>query len=102
VPEAQKLAHALLPANGPRAVLSVAQLDEPSVISVRAQSVHSGFSQFSQGSVSSVIHINRSEAKPDFNTESSILGLLHDRVRLDESFPMGPCSTSGDKKLAEI
>jgi hypothetical protein len=24
-------------------------------------------------------------------------GLLHDRVRLDESFPMGPCSTSGDE-----
>jgi hypothetical protein len=24
-------------------------------------------------------------------------GLLYDRVRLDESFPMGPCSTSGDK-----
>jgi hypothetical protein len=24
-------------------------------------------------------------------------GLLHDRVRLDKSFPMGPCSTSGDQ-----
>ena len=23
--------------------------------------------------------------------------LLYDRVRLDESFPMGPCSTSGDE-----
>jgi hypothetical protein len=24
-------------------------------------------------------------------------GLLYDRVRLDESFPMGPCPTSGDE-----
>jgi hypothetical protein len=30
----------------------------------------------------------------DFSTDS---GLLHDRVRLVESFPMGPCSTSGDQ-----
>ena len=26
-------------------------------------------------------------------------GLLHDRVCLDETFPMGPCSTSGDQNL---
>jgi hypothetical protein len=45
----------------------------------------------------STISRNRSEAKPTFNTKKSISGLLHDRVRLDESFPMGPCSTSGDK-----
>jgi hypothetical protein len=43
------------------------------------------------------IKINRSEAKLDFNIKTLISGLLHDRVRLDESFPMGPCSTSGDK-----
>jgi hypothetical protein len=30
----------------------------------------------------------------DFLTDS---GLLHDRVRLDQSFPMGLCSTSGDQ-----
>ena len=33
-------------------------------------------------------HIDRSEAKLDFNTKISISGLLHDRVRLDESFPI--------------
>jgi hypothetical protein len=43
------------------------------------------------------LDLSHSEAKPDFNTKMWILGLLHDRVRLDESFPMGPCSTSGDK-----
>ena len=42
-------------------------------------------------------YLNHYEAKPDFNTKSSISGLLHDRVRLDKSFPMGPCSTSGDE-----
>jgi hypothetical protein len=42
-------------------------------------------------------YINHSQAKPDFNTKKLISGLLHDRVRLDKSFPMGPCSTSGDK-----
>jgi hypothetical protein len=26
-------------------------------------------------------------------------GLLHDRVRLHKSFPLGPCSTSGDQNL---
>ena len=30
----------------------------------------------------------------DFLADS---GLLHDRVRLDKSFPMGPYSTSGDE-----
>jgi hypothetical protein len=30
----------------------------------------------------------------DFLADS---GLLHDRVRLDESFSMGSCSTSGDQ-----
>jgi hypothetical protein len=30
----------------------------------------------------------------NFSTHS---GLLHNRVPLDESFPMGPCSTSGDR-----
>ena len=44
-----------------------------------------------------IFYINHSEAKPDFNTKSSISELLHDRVRLDKSFPMGPCSTSEDK-----
>jgi hypothetical protein len=42
-------------------------------------------------------YINHSEVKPAFNTKISILGLLHDRVRLDKSFPVGPCSTSGDE-----
>jgi hypothetical protein len=41
--------------------------------------------------------INQSGAKPDFNTKRSISGLLYDRVCLDESFPMGPGSTSGDE-----
>jgi hypothetical protein len=43
------------------------------------------------------LKINHSEVKLDLNTKRSMLGLLHDRVRLDESFPMGPCSTSGDE-----
>jgi hypothetical protein len=29
------------------------------------------------------------------------IGLLQDHVRLDKSFPMGPCSTSGDENSSK-
>jgi hypothetical protein len=44
-------------------------------------------------------HVDRSETKPTFTTKRYIVGLLHDSVRLDESFPTGPRSTYGNENV---